>query len=140
MIGRFHATMASLDFLETVLAEAMVERGATDDGLRHAVMSYLRAVALHVPFTASMDAEERWLATHDIENWTRDRFARSLSTYAIAEPRLLHARVSDDTRALLKSRVSMFGEHPSGLGKFTRSMFARDLRRRMESLDSEKAS
>jgi hypothetical protein len=26
-------------------------------------------------------------------------------------------------------KVATFGEHPAGLGKFTRSMFARDLRR-----------
>lgn len=29
----------------------------------------------------------------------------------------------------IQSRVVTFGEHPAGLGKFTRTMFANDLRR-----------
>ena len=37
-----------------------------------------------------------------------------------------------DTRALILTKVATFGEHPSGLGKFTRTLFARDLRRSVE--------
>ena len=134
MIGRFYATMPSLAFLETTLAAVLEERGRDDQGLLPVVMSYLGAVALHVPFGASMSREVSWRATHDIEAWTADRFRKPLGSYALPEPRTIHARASAETRALLESRVAMFGEHPSGLGKFTRSMFARDLRRQMAPL------
>jgi hypothetical protein len=30
---------------------------------------------------------------------------------------------------VIANRLRTFGEHPSGLGKFTRTMFARELRR-----------
>ncbi|MBS1788252.1 MAG: hypothetical protein JST85_11040 [Acidobacteria bacterium] len=38
------------------------------------------------------------------------------------------AKVEADKCAFIESRVATFGEHPSGLGKFTRTMFAQDLR------------
>ena len=41
-----------------------------------------------------------------------------------------------DRRALIETKLATFGEHPSGLGKFTRSMFARDLRRVLISADA----
>jgi hypothetical protein len=41
----------------------------------------------------------------------------------------LHARVEPERRKLIEAKVKTFGDHPSGLGKFTRTMFARDLRR-----------
>lgn len=49
-------------------------------------------------------------------------------------PLLLEARVSPERKALIETRIATFGEHPSGLGKFTRSMFAHDLRRKVSVL------
>jgi hypothetical protein len=37
--------------------------------------------------------------------------------------------VEPEKKALIENRLATFGEHPAGLGKFTRTMFARDLRR-----------
>jgi hypothetical protein len=37
--------------------------------------------------------------------------------------------VDDERKAVIENRIRTFGEHPSGLGKFTRTMFARDFRR-----------
>jgi hypothetical protein len=37
--------------------------------------------------------------------------------------------VEPEKKALIENRIATFGEHPAGLGKFTRTMFARDLRR-----------
>jgi radical SAM superfamily enzyme YgiQ (UPF0313 family) len=130
MLGRFYATMPSLEFLETVLSSALGERGE-DRSLVPVVMSYLRAVALDVPFARSLNRQESWVATHDIEAWMHDRPQKPLAAYALPAARTVHARVSADTRKLLESRLETFGEHPAGLGKFTRSMFARDLRRQM---------
>lgn len=49
-------------------------------------------------------------------------------------PLLLEARVSPERKALIETRIATFGEHPSGLGKFTRSMFAQDLQRKVSVL------
>jgi radical SAM superfamily enzyme YgiQ (UPF0313 family) len=130
MIGRFYATMPSLEFLEGCLADAIEEARSARPDLLDPVMSYLRSVALHVPFGATMAREVDWTSGYDIESWTRERFVRPLESYAFAEPRTLRASVAPETRALIETKVATFGEHPSGLGKFTRTLFARDLRRR----------
>jgi hypothetical protein len=131
MLGRFYATMPSLDFLETGIAAAVSERGGTvDKDALEAVMSYLRAVVLHVPFAETLATPTRWTSQYDVEAWIRDRQARPLSAYTLDSPRTLTAGVGLDTRALIETNVATFGEHPSGLGKFTRTLFARDLRRR----------
>jgi len=41
----------------------------------------------------------------------------------------LFTTVEPRKRALLENRLATFGEHPAGLGKFTRTLFAHDLRR-----------
>jgi hypothetical protein len=37
--------------------------------------------------------------------------------------------VKPQSSAVISQRLATFGEHPAGLGKFTRTMFAQDLRR-----------
>jgi hypothetical protein len=54
---------------------------------------------------------------------------KQASNYRLDRPLRLIARASDPVCAALLQRVRTFGEHPSGLGKFTRTLFARDLRR-----------
>jgi len=39
--------------------------------------------------------------------------------------------MDQEVRAVLEHRLATFGEHPATLGKFTRTMFAKDLRRRL---------
>ena len=41
--------------------------------------------------------------------------------------------------ATLDERLATYGEHASGLGKFTRTLFARDLRRTLESAGTRDA-
>lgn len=130
MIGRFYTTQPSLAFLEEVIVHAVAARGASvDRDELSAVMSYLRAVALHVPFTDTMTQEAEWTSAFDVECWMTGHATQPLAAYRFDAPRTLKATVSPDVRALIEMKVSTFGEHPSGLGKFTRSMFARDLRR-----------
>ena len=128
MIGRFYATMASFDFLERGLTTVLEEAGAPQAPVA-TVMSYLRAVALYVPFGPAVSRAVQWRTTYDVEAWTRDRFARPLTTYAFPMEQTLRAVTTPETRALIETKVATFGEHPSGLGKFTRTLFARDLRR-----------
>jgi hypothetical protein len=39
-------------------------------------------------------------------------------------------------RSVIETRVTTFGEHAAGLGKFTRTMFARDLRRDIQRVEA----
>jgi radical SAM superfamily enzyme YgiQ (UPF0313 family) len=130
MIGRFYATLPSLEFLEHVIARLLDQRGAAwSRGELDSVMSYLRAVALHVPFADAMQRSVHWTSHYDIEGWVNDHFAKPLADYGFGSSRTQTAVCAPEVRALIEMKVATFGEHPAGLGKFTRSMFARDLRR-----------
>ncbi len=129
MIGRFYATLPSLEFLEHVVQEALREQGVDDRDALTSAVDYLRAVLLHVPFADTMAQSVSWTTRYDVDAWVRDRFTRPLSTYGLRAPQAMTAAVEPDVKALIAAKLAMFGEHPSGLGKFTRSMFARVLRR-----------
>ncbi|HXT70208.1 MAG TPA: radical SAM protein [Vicinamibacterales bacterium] len=139
MIGRFYATLPSFDFLERCLTTVLAERGASTPAIG-TVMSYLRAVALHVPFGPAVAREVSWTTTYDVESWTRDRFTKPLAAYAFPSARTLRAATTPETRALIETKVATFGEHPSGLGKFTRTMFARDLRRSIAAVTGDRVA
>lgn len=130
MLGRFYATSSSLEFLEAGIARALAARGAAYDPEQlGAVFDYLRAVALHVPFAETTADPAIWESRYDVEAWARDQYAAPLDEYRFDTRRALRAEASESTRALILAKVGTFGEHPAGLGKFTRTMFARDLRR-----------
>ncbi|MCE9596236.1 MAG: hypothetical protein K8S98_18755 [Planctomycetes bacterium] len=130
MIGRFLATQPGLDFLEKVVANVLVERNAAHDPKELAtIFEYLRAVVLHVPFAETLPRRVKWVTSWDVDAWIGERYAKPLSDYRLDAPRTFFAEVAPDKRALIETKLATFGEHPSGLGKFTRTMFARDLRR-----------
>jgi hypothetical protein len=130
MIGRFYATLPSLEFLQRVIARVLDERDVSYEHQQlDSVMSYLTAVALNVPFAEALQRSVQWASHYDIDAWVGEHFSRPLSHYALESERTLTATVAADVRALIEMKVATFGEHPAGLGKFTRSMFARDLRR-----------
>jgi hypothetical protein len=130
MLGRFYATSASLTFLERGITSAVAEAGGhLDKALLGTVIDYLDCVLLRVPFTDSMARPVAWTTEWDVEAWAADRYRRTLADYAFDGPRQFTAEVSEARKALIETKILTFGEHPSGLGKFTRSMFARDLRR-----------
>ena len=139
MLGRFYATLPSLDFLEQGVRSALSKAGRPHDPDQlAAVIDYLRAVVLHVPFAETTGRAVSWTSRHDVEAWARDGYARSLSDYGRPEGTRCAVTAPDD-RKLILSKVETFGEHPSGLGKFTRTMFARQLRRGFEETDEEAA-
>ena len=132
MIGRFLVTAEALDFLQAGIA------GALGDGLSKekqealaAVMDYLRAVVLSSPFSESLADQPDWHTLYDVERWRDDGYERSLDEYRFEGEQLFMTEIEPERRALIESRIETFGDHPSGLGKFTRTMFARDLRRRI---------
>lgn len=132
MLGRFYITQDSLDFLEAGLAAALPSPAQAGDREQvAAVMDYLRCVSLTVPFRHSLAQSASCTTAYDVEAWRGDGYSRALATYALPAPLVISAEVAPDQRALLDSRLSTFGEHPAGLGKFTRTLFAQDLRRRI---------
>jgi hypothetical protein len=130
MIGRFYLTKESLAFLETGIASALASRSAPPDpALLATVMEYLDSVLLGVPFRAAMEEQRTWTARYDIDAWRRDGYVKALAEYRLPDAPTHLTTVDPQLRALLENRLATFGEHPAGLGKFTRTMFARDLRR-----------
>ena len=130
MLGRFYATQEAVDFLEQGVVAALAEtRPQAPKPPLAAVMDYLRGVLLHAPFAETLAAAPEGLVAYDIEAWSREGYCKNLEAYRFAEPKAFAARVEAPRKAEIMSRVATFGEHPAGLGKFTRTMFARDLRR-----------
>jgi radical SAM superfamily enzyme YgiQ (UPF0313 family) len=131
MIGRFYVAQPGLDFLHHAIAAALPVTESTETHQQLAtVMDYLRAVLLHTPFRQSVDATQQWTSLYDVEGWREDGYGKPLFDYRCPWPRTVTFAVDDEHQALILSRIATFGEHPAGLGKFTRTMFARDLRRR----------
>lgn len=130
MLGRFYATHAGLDFVQAAIAAALGEDAATDvQEQLAAVMDYLRTVLLHVPFADTLAARPAFRSRWDVDAWSHDDFARPLSGYATMDETEYPTAVDARKRSVIETRVATFGEHAAGLGKFTRTMFARDLRR-----------
>jgi radical SAM superfamily enzyme YgiQ (UPF0313 family) len=135
MIGRFYTLPEAVDFLRDVLAVATGSQ-LDDAGLEQldAVMGYLRSVMLHVPFAESLSSAPVWNSSYDIEQWSAEQYSLPLSAYHFGEPRALPTVVDEERKAVIENRLRTFGEHPAGLGKFTRTMFARDFRRTVRSV------
>ncbi len=126
MLGRFYVTHEALELLHMAILDAAphVNRDELD-----AVIGYLRSVMLHAPFEQSLSSQPTWRSHFDVEAWRNDDYARPLADYPFAGEQRFDTSMDPEKKAQLLARVQMFGEHPSGLGKFTRTMFARDLRR-----------
>jgi hypothetical protein len=130
MLGRFYATQEALDFLRTVLITmAGSQPEDSREGQIETVIEYLRGVLLHCPFAENLSSAPVWETNYDVEAWSADQYAKPLSDYRLAAPRALATIVEPERKALIENRIRTFGEHPSGLGKFTRTLFARQLRR-----------
>lgn len=137
MLGRFYTTHESLEYLELAIRSLLRERSvAHDEHELRAVFDYLRNVVLHVPFAETAATHKSWRSRFDVEAWSDANYAQPLAKFASAHAREFHAECSAATRALIQTKVSTFGEHAAGLGKFTRTMFARQLRR---SVSTERA-
>jgi radical SAM superfamily enzyme YgiQ (UPF0313 family) len=130
MLGRFFATSDSLAFLEAGLRSMLDARSdpALDEQIE-SVFAYLGSVLLHVPFARTLQATPSTTLRHDVDGWREDGYVASLARYRLGEPEQLATSMDPQKKAVILNRVATFGEGPSGLGKFTRTMFAQDLRR-----------
>ena len=140
MIGRFYVTQEGLDFLEAVIRSAFgsLLTEQTADELS-ATADYLRVVLLHVPFEESLSTMPLWQTQYDVERWRQDGYTNPLGGYRFPQMQSVQTFVEPDNQAKITTRVATFGEHPSGLGKFTRTMFAQDLRRTLLPLEQSVA-
>ncbi len=130
MLGRFYAAAEALDFLRDALAAATgAKLDAAGAEQLEAVMAYLRGVMLYAPFAKSLAAAPVWSSRYDIEAWSNDKYSKPLSAYHLGEARRFQTVLDEKRKAVIENRIRTFGEHPAGLGKFTRTMFARDFRR-----------
>jgi hypothetical protein len=140
MLGRFYVTHEALDFLRQAVHAATDdtpsagEREQTED-----VVEYLRCLLLHAPFSDTLRATPAWRGSFDVEAWRDEKYEKRLSTYRYPASRTFATVVEPERKALIENRIKTFGEHPSGLGKFTRTMFARDLRRTLISVPPPEA-
>jgi radical SAM superfamily enzyme YgiQ (UPF0313 family) len=130
MLGRFYTTEATLDFLEAGILAALGESSPqTKVRLLQTVMEHLRCVQLYSPFAKSLAVTPSWTTSYDVEAWRRDGYVKNLEVYTYPAPQTFITLIEPERKALIESRIATFGEHPSQLGKFTRTMFAQDLRR-----------
>ncbi len=130
MLGRFYTTTESLEYLRETIAAIGTERSW--DGLDaelDAVTNYLHVVLLKVPFVQSMNEEPQWTTTFDVEQWRDEGYCNSLKDHSLKGEETFSTTMDSERRQELTTKITTFGEHPSGLGKITRTMFARDLRR-----------
>jgi radical SAM superfamily enzyme YgiQ (UPF0313 family) len=131
MLGRFYAAHEGLDFLEAAIRSGLRAEGlACPEEELADVFDYLHKVVLHTPFKVTTAEHVERTARFDVERWTKDNYVQPLAEYRFASPKAFTGATPEETTKLITAKVDAFGEHPAGLGKFTRTMFARDLRRR----------
>jgi hypothetical protein len=91
---------------------------------------------LSAPFAVSLNSSPEWTTEFDVESWRNGGYADDLAIFKMPKPQIFSTSVAPEQRTLIESRIATFGERPAGLGKFTRTMFARDLRRNLRRTES----
>jgi hypothetical protein len=132
MIGRFFVTQETLDFLEMGIY-ASIDLTPTDPHAAQlkTVMDYLRAILLHSPFSVTLQETPQWTTWYDLEAWKNEKYEQPLEHYIQPSAKQFITYIEPERIKIIQNRLSTFGEHPTGMGKFTRTMFAQDLRRVM---------
>jgi hypothetical protein len=133
MIGRFFVVSAALQLLQSAIVSVCPQSPADETALEN-IIQYLRCVLLSAPLSESLNETHEFRAIYDIESWHKEGYAKKLDLYRFSEPKAFSAAVDSELKSMMESRIKTFGEHPSGLGRFTRTMFARDLRRKLTPL------
>ena len=129
MIGRFFVLQEALDFLHMVIADLIPEDQDDAQEMLDCLIGYYRCVMLDSPFKESLNATPDWNTTYDIETWSGSDYKEPLSAHRFDAPRVFPTSVDPRVKSVLQSRLKTFGEHPAGIGRFTRTMFANELRR-----------
>ena len=131
MIGRFIVVSEALDFLHRAISDLIGPEDEEAQEMLGSIIGYYRSVMLHVPFARTLETEPRWTTSYDIEAWRAADYGLPLSSFRLDGLRSFPTQVDPRVKSVLLSRLDSFGEHPSGLGRFTRTMFATDFRRKV---------
>ena len=104
------------------------------------IINYYSAVMLHVPFSETLEHEPVWSSSFDVEAWRNSGYEGVLQDYQFDTPRNFQTQVDQRVKTTLLTRIETFGEHASGLGRFTRTMFAKDFRRNFVPSENQHAA
>jgi hypothetical protein len=130
MLGRFIVLPEALDFLHATISGLIssAEKEHKEEMLE-TIIDYFRSIMLHVPFSKTIEEMPIWTTCYDLDAWREDHYKKPLQTFLYTSPQVFDTKLDPSIKSLISTRIKTFGEHPSGLGKFTRTMFAQDLRR-----------
>ncbi len=132
MLLRFYVKKEGIEFLREVVRGMLpADTSAAKLAELEAVTSYLDTVMLSAPFAEALSDRTRWQSEFNVEEWVKDGYKRPLSDYTFDAQKVFDAAVPEERAKLIQTKLQTFGEHPAGLGKITRTMFARDMRREL---------
>jgi hypothetical protein len=133
MTGRYIILKESLEFLKNTVDELLEDAGADTDsiGMMESIFEYYNCVMLHVPFSESLESTPNWNTDYNVIDWRDAGYDADLAAYKFANSKRFTTLIDPRTKGTLTSRIETFGEHASGLGRFTRTMFATDFRRKV---------
>jgi hypothetical protein len=140
MIGRFIVLDEALIFLKRAISDLLDEGDHEAHAMLDTIINYYSAVMLHAPFSQSLEHEPVWSSSFDVEAWRNSGYEGSLRDYQFDTPREFQTQVDPRVKTTLLSRIDTFGEHASGLGRFTRTMFANDFRRNFVAAENQHAA
>ena len=131
MTGRFIILKDALEFLHLAASELL--KGADDDtfGMLDSIFDYYRSIMLHVPFSQSLAEEPMWHTNYDLIGWKEAGYKGSLTDFRFDQSQKFETGIDQRVKDTLTSRIETFGENATGLGRFTRTMFATDFRRNL---------
>jgi radical SAM superfamily enzyme YgiQ (UPF0313 family) len=129
MIGRFILLKDALRFLQDTAQGLLQGAGPDANGMLRSIFEYYNSVMLHVPFSESLEHEPIWKTEYNLLAWKEAGFTDALEQFRFPAEQHFATAIDPRIKATLTSRIETFGEHASGLGRFTRTMFATDFRR-----------
>lgn len=132
MTGRFIILHEALEFLRAAATDLLDGADTDTHDMLDAIFDYYRSVMLHVPFSETLSATPLWKTRYDVVGWRKAGFPKNLADYRFQGTQNFKTAVDPRIHKTLTSRIETFGEHASGLGRFTRTMFATDFRRELD--------
>lgn len=133
MTGRFIILKDSLEFLQSTVTELLDDAGAGTNsiGMMDSIFEFYNCVMLHVPFSETLASTPDWKTDYDVIGWREAGYNADLGAHRFASSKNFSTKIEPRIIDTLTSRIETFGEHASGLGRFTRTMFATDFRRQV---------
>ena len=129
--ARFFEFDATLSFLRDTVLAACPKLSKSQTAQLDAVIDYIGAVLLRVPFKELMRQNSAMKMDYDVVSWVHGKFENPLEAYALSEPRRYKTMMNPNTQDMIESRINAYGEHVSGLSRITRMWLADAIRKEM---------